>query len=225
MGILGFAAADLLPPLLLVRDSRTSPLRLSAAGPGDCSVVPGLHTVECQQQSMPAAIEVAAIAVAGITHSTLTGAHVAVALLISKGRLPHTIYSCDRSRIQQGICPAYMRSSSISTHLTTQMLCLSCNVLLLTLLSGVGVAGPSACLAPGLPTALASRGGAPGLPGVAVPLLAGPGDISDAPPLLPTMDCLLELADLAALAARAAAFSSTSAANTSSTSNCGKTRQ
>lgn len=119
----------------------------------------------------------------------------------------------------QGISWTHFRPQN-SSYLTTQMLCLPCKDLLLTLLSGIGVDGPSTRLAPGLPIALDGRGGAPPLPGVAAPLLAGPGDMRDVPLLLPMTDCRLALADLAALAARAAAASSTSAARTSSTSNC-----
>lgn len=101
------------------------------------------------------------------------------------------------------------------------MLCLSCSVLLLTPLRGMGVAGPSARLVPGLLTAAlaAGLGGAPALPGVTGGLLAGLGDISGVLLLLPARDWRLALADLAAFAARAAAASSTSAARTSSTSN------
>lgn len=110
------------------------------------------------------------------------------------------------------------------TNLTTQMLCLSCSVLLLTPLRGVGVDGPSARRVPGLLTAMPLKGlgGPPALPGVDGARLAGLGDIGSAPllMLLPVTDCRLALADLAAFAARTAAASSTSAATTSSTSSC-----
>jgi hypothetical protein len=122
--------------------------------------------------------------------------------------------------------PTHTAAHALQPHLTTQMLCRSDKLRLLTPRSGIGVAGPSARRAPGLPTlphALPGRGGSAPPPltlrGGPAPLLGDSRPAAGgAPP--PLTDWRRAVAERAAFAARACAASSTSACRTSSTSNC-----